>query len=99
MSVVLYKNGGSELFSPHNFKEYLTQGWFFNREESLNGMRKREEQGKGETEQAEEVKAETTIKRKYFKCAGCGKRKSRFPEDILYNDENDRFCSEECLNK
>lgn len=91
MSVVLYKDGESETFDPFAFKDQLNNGWFFSKEESLNGMqREGQEQGEGqagETEQAEKIK---------FKCKECGLRKTWEEKDIFVNEAGDQFCTEEC---
>ncbi len=98
MSVVLYKDGESKAFDPFGFKDQLNKGWFFSKEESLNGMRTREGEGEGqgegqagETEQAEEIRKRTT-----FICNGCKKRVNRFKDTIVYDDSENKFCSEEC---
>ncbi len=97
MSVVLYRNGKFKLFSPYEFKDYLDHGWCFSKEESLHGLRKRnEERNKEEVKAEEETKKVEIKKRKYFRCSGCGKRKGKFPEEIFYDDDGKKYCSEEC---
>lgn len=103
MSVVLYKKGKRELFSPHNFHEYLKQEWYYTREESLNELRKREViKGEREIEgEAEEKTNEKVLKRKRttFKCDGCKNRRTRYIDKIITNKLNKRFCSEDCKSE
>lgn len=106
MSVVLYRNGKLKLFTPYEFKDYLDRGWCFSKLESLqNGLRKEREievEAEAKAEEVEEVKVvveveepEVKRKKKYFICAGCQKKRVRYPEDILHEDDK-KYCSEDC---
>ncbi len=112
MSVTLYQNGKAENFDPFLFKQQLNHGWFLTREESLNGVRKEENkeittekvrneedipsQEGDEAEEVIEILAPGPRPRTTFNCKGCGKRRNRFRDTIIYDEAGKKFCSEEC---